>query len=286
MKSLALRDYLVEFAAVFALVYLSAGVVIVNAMTIPTEQSATGTLLVGRHPGLVGIALAQACVLAAVLSASVGISGGYANPAILLSLWVFGRCDSARAAWLLGAQIVGAASAGLALRFTFSDEVLEAARLGTPHLSELAYPALAADPIPGSAWWSAVFAGIGIEFVLTFFLVFAIFGTVTALASSDAERAESQAGRIALAGGVAMLACVVFGYSLTGAALNPSRWVGCVLWEAFFLEPRVNRGPLADGLVYTAGPVLGAIAAGGLFFLGREKPTIKKAGQASKTRKR
>ena len=48
-------------------------------------------------------------------------------------------------------------------------------------------------------------------------------------------------------------------FPLTGAALNPARWFGPVMWEAL---TRRSREPLDDAFVYIAGPVLGGVAAG------------------------
>jgi glycerol uptake facilitator-like aquaporin len=86
---------------------------------------------------------------------------------------------------------------------------------------------------------------------LTFFMVFAIFGTLSA--GLDAR----QAG---LAGGAALAAGVLFAFPLTGAALNPARWFGPVFLEA--LGSQSTRSPWADALVYLAGPILGALLAG------------------------
>ena len=36
------------------------------------------------------------------------VSGGYLNPAITIMLWVFNRMASVKAAWLIGAQVLGA----------------------------------------------------------------------------------------------------------------------------------------------------------------------------------
>src|SRR5438067_4035541 len=168
MDSNLRRAYLIELIGTFALVYISAGVVCVNQMTTPSGQEPGTASLTGHQPGLVGIALAQGLILAAALAVTVPLSGGYLNPAITLMLWVFNRLDHRRTAWFVGAQAVGAALAGFCLRQTFDGLVLLEARVGTPHLNRLPYPDLD---------FGALIAGTGVELVLTFFLVFAIFGT-------------------------------------------------------------------------------------------------------------
>jgi glycerol uptake facilitator-like aquaporin len=86
--------------------------------------------------------------------------------------------------------------------------------------------------------------GVGIEGLLTFVLVIAVFGTAV----------DSRAPHIGGLGiGPAVLADVLVGGTLTGAAMNPARAYGPMLAGAFFPS---------YWYVYLVGPVLGAIAAG------------------------
>ncbi len=240
------RAYFIELIGTFALVYISAGVVCVNHLTTPSGQEPGIARLSGHQPGLVGIALAQGLILATALAVTVPLSGGYLNPAITLMLWVFNRLDHQRTAWFVGAQAVGAAFAGVCLRYTFTESVLLGARVGAPHLNSLVYPDLS---------FGALAAGTGIEFVLTFFLVFAIFGMTAEGSSPD---------RVGLMAGLTLSACVLFGFVLTGAATNPARWFGPALSE--YLLPHRTQSPFADVFVYLAGPVLGALVAGFVYF--------------------
>jgi aquaporin Z len=271
MKGVLWRALVVEMLGTFALVFIGAGVVCVNHLTLPAQQQPAAAAALAQHPGLVGIALAQGFILAVALAATMHVSGGFLNPAITLMLWVFGRLDSVRMAWLIGAQLLGGVLAGLCLRLTFSDSVLAEARLGTPHLSLHAYPELQ---------WSSLCSGACIELVLTFFLVFAIFGAIlkreawlaqdeTGRGTRPAPEASLQTVDARLAGvvaGLTLTACVVFGYPLTGAATNPARWFGTVLWEASLGSSSSRPGPFADLFVYIAGPVVGALLAGVVYF--------------------
>ncbi len=238
------RAYLIELLGTFALVYIAAGVVCVNQVTTSVEQAAGTAPLTLHQPGVFGMALAQGLMLAAMLAVTVPYSGGFLNPAITLMLWCFGRMDTGRAAWLIGAQLIGAVLAATCLRFTFTVDILQSAHYGTPHINPLAYEALTQ---------ASVTAGTAVELLLTFFMVFAIFGTLGA--ATDLRWP-------ALAGGAALTAGVLFGYPLTGAALNPARWFGPVFLEAI----GGARNPWADALVYVAGPILGALAGGLLCF--------------------
>lgn len=227
------RPAVVEMIGTFAVVFVGALAVCVSAMA-PANDVA--------NPGVLGIALAQGFILAAALSATVPVSGGFLNPAVTLTLWVFRRLEGRRAVWLILAQVVGAILAGLAVRFLFTEDVLRRARAGTPHLNEAAF---------GNTVLASVLSGIGIELVLTFLLTFAIFGTVLDL------RAPRLGG---LPVGLALAALVLVGYSLTGAALNPVRWLGPVIAEVSL--PGMEGAAFRDHTVYWLGPIAGALLAG------------------------
>jgi aquaporin Z len=234
------RIYLIELLGVFALVYFAAGAVLVNYLSTGGQDPATLPLN-GHQPGVVGVALAQGLILAVMLALTAPLTGGYLNPAVSIMLWVFNRLDTARMCWLVGAQLLGGVLAGLCLRMTFSVAVLQAAGFGTPHLNLQAY---------GNIFRDSLLAGTGIEFILTFFLTFAIFGLA---------RERGKAALAGLAAGAVLAAGVLMAYSLTGAAANPARWFGTVFWEWADSD---TRNPLADAFVYIAGPIVGALAAG------------------------
>jgi aquaporin TIP len=241
METKLQRAFAIELVGAFGLVLFSAGLPCINQMTQPGGMSGT-TPLTGHQPGIVGVALGQGLILAALLALTAPVTGGYLNPAIALMLWVFGRLETPRAATLIGAQFLGGVLAAVCLRFIFESDLLQAAHFGAPHVNALAYQPIAAPTL---------FTGALIELLLTFFLVFAIFG----LAGTDALRLGLVAGMIATG-------CALFGFALTGAALNPARWLGPTLVEAFSTSS--TRNPWADTLVYLAGPILGALL-GGVF---------------------
>jgi glycerol uptake facilitator-like aquaporin len=239
------RMYVVELVGSFGLVFFSAGAVCMNYLAVPANQPLGTTPLNVHQSGLVGIALVQGLMLAVLLALTVPISGGYLNPAITIMLWVFRRLDARRVIWLVGAQLMGAFLAGTALRITFDKGLLEFAHFGTPHLNLLAYHELSQGALAG---------GTAIELVLTFFLVFAMFG------AADGKGA-------CCAGGAVVAAAVLVSFPVTGAALNPARWFGTVIWEKWALGSVLGRSPFDDVLVYLAGPILGALLGGAFSFL-------------------
>jgi len=235
------RIYIVELLGSFALVYFAAGAVLVNYLSTGGQDPASPTQLNAQQPGVVGVALAQGLIFAVMLTLTVPVTGGYLNPALSIMLWVFNRLETTRMCWLVGAQLLGGVLAGWCLRATFSLGVLQAASFGTPHLNLLAY---------GNILRDSLLAGTGIEFILTFFLVFAIFGLA---------RERGKAALAGLAAGLVLTAGVIMAYSLTGGSTNPARWFGTVFWEWADAE---SRNPLDDAFVYIAGPIVGALAAG------------------------
>ncbi len=247
------RILFIELVGAFGLVFFSAGLVCINVTTVPPGATPTSPLA-WHQPGAFGIALGQGLILAALLALTVPVSGGYLNPAITLMLWVFTKLETPRATGLIVVQFLGGILAAICLRFTFAEAVLQSAHLGAPQINPLSYPTLGP---------SAHLSGAGIELLLTFFLVFAIFG----IASADPLRLGVVSGMIATA-------CVLFGFPLTGAALNPTRWLGPTLIDGILSSSA--RSPWADSLVYLAGPILGALLGGFFVFKIYQTPSEKK----------
>lgn len=255
------RAYLVEFLGTFAVVFFAAGVVMVNHLTTPSGQTPGAGPLTGHQSGLVGIALAQGLIVAVMLGCTVPVSGGYLNPAVTIMLWVFNRLDTLRASWFIGAQVLGAVLAGLCLSRMFDAAMVQESHLGTPHINQAAYGTLPADssrdgPMyrQGPLSHETLVAATVVEFLLTFFLVFAIF-------SLDPQGRQPH---VAGAGAGALLSAgVLAAYPLTGAAANPARWLGTVFWEWTLNRATTASGtPWAEIFIYCGGPIIGALLAG------------------------
>ena len=211
-----------EGVGTFALTFIGAGAILTTSFT-------------GGEPGLVGIALAHGLVLAIVVSATMNISGGHINPAVTLAMLLTGRIKGPRALGYVVSQLVGASVAGILLMFIFKSmgdvgaQAIVDCKLGTPNLAA------------GLSPWMGVF----VEIILTFLLVFAIFGTAV----------DPRAPKVAGFGiGLAVCVDILMGGPLTGAAMNPARTFGTLL------------GGLSDTAslwsqhwVYWLGPVVGAL---------------------------
>src|SRR5205814_2446518 len=94
--------------------------------------------------------------------------------------------------------------------------------------------------------------GIALEMAFTFLLTLVIFATIF-----DPRRPRL-GGTVA---GLALTASVLIGWNLTGAALNPARWLGAAVSQR--TVPTLQAQPVfADHSVYWMGPIVGALLAG------------------------
>src|SRR5262249_21088747 len=173
-----------------------------------------------------------------------------------LMLWVYKRIDDWRKlVGLVFVQLLGAAMAGglLFLIFRDNEALLNASSLGTPHV----------NPDLSRFWGTPVIAGAIVEFCLTFVLSLVVLGT---LIDPRAPKLLGPVGQwlAPLWVGLTMFALVLAAYPLTGAAANPARWFGPFMWEYGSEQLKALR-PQRDQLAYWVGPILGALAAGGIY---------------------
>ena len=177
--------------------------------------------------GLVTIAFAHGLVLAVLVSAFGAISGGHFNPAVTAAVLVAGKTQGVRTVLYFIVQSIGAICTGLFLVAVFPEAARVASRLGTPALADTV------DPL----------SGVLVEFVATLVLLFAVLGTAV-------DPRGPKIGGLAI--GLAVAADIMFAGPLTGAAMNPARWLG----------PALVSGNLANGWVYLVGPFAASIVAG------------------------
>ena len=212
----AWRALVAEVVGTFLFLFVAVGSILASAGVISGGGSA---------PDLVAVALAHGFSLGVLASALGAISGAHFNPAVTLGVWLVGRITTVRALWYVWAQAVGALGAGVALFLVFG-EPGRTAGLGTPSLGAGVTPLV----------------GIGVEAVLTMVLLFAVFGTTI-------DPRGPKLGGFAV--GLAVGADILIGGPLTGAAMNPARWLG----------PAVVAGNFSDWYVWWIGPFVGAAVA-------------------------
>jgi aquaporin Z len=209
-----------EFVGTFTLVFVG-----VSSICAAQQAGAGG-------PGLVGIGLAHGLAIAVMVAAVGHVSGGHFNPAVTAAFWVTQRQSTLEFVLYWLAQLSGGAAGAFAVTMFYSPDVWRRAALGTP--------ALATDVTP--------LFGTLVEAVLTFLLVFVIFGT-----AADKDSASGKVAPFAI--GLSYTAGILAGGVLTGAAINPARAFGPALIGRYW----------ANQLVYWLGPLAGGIAAGWLY---------------------
>lgn len=206
---------LAETIGTFTLIFIGAGSILADAMT-------------GGKVGILGIALAHGLAIATMVAATGHLSGGHFNPAVTAAFLITGRQPVERGIAYVVAQLIGASVAAFILTATFPEATRQAVHLGTPSLNE--------GVTPGT--------GIVVEAVLTFMLVFVIFGVAV-----DPRGPGMVAGLFI---GLVIAMDSLAGGALTGAAMNPARAFG----------PALFSNSWGSHYVYWVGPVLGgAIAA-------------------------
>jgi aquaporin Z len=211
---IAWKQCIAELIGTFAFVFIGAGAVLANVMP-------------GNQIGLLGIAAAHGVMMSVLVSATMHISGGHLNPAVTAAFVATQRMKWEDAGQYVVSQLVGASIAAFLLKAIYAEKVWQRAHLGTP--------------VMGAGLGEG--AGIFIEAVLTFLLVFAVFATAV----------DSNAARIGGFGiGLTIFCDILMGGPLTGAAMNPARAFG----------PALASGWWKGWAVYWIGPLLGGCAAG------------------------
>lgn len=208
-----------------------------SSRTMIAEAIGTFTLVfigvgaIANDAGLLGVAFAHGLAIAVMVAATAAISGGHLNPAVTIGFLATGRISIVGAISYIVAQLAGATVAAGLLLLTLRDQMLPIA-LGTPTPG----PELGAVQV------------LVIEGVLTFLLMFVIFGTA-------AVRAEPAVGGLFI--GLTVTLDILMGGPLTGAAMNPARHFG----------PALLAGPsyLAQSWLYWLAPVGGSVAASLLY---------------------
>ena len=207
-----------EAIGTFLFFVIGAGAVIVNAQT-------------GGEVGLLGIALAHGLALTVLATGFGPISGGQFNPAVTVALWLVGKVRTIEGLRYIVAQLAGAAAAGFTLKLAF----------GGFDAGDSWYT-VAGGGAPSLIYSLPQVTGIAVEAVLTALLTYAV------LLTAVDSRAPKMGGLFI---GFAVIADIMIGGPLTGAAMNPARWFG----------PALALGDLSGAVIYTVGPLAGAVAA-------------------------
>jgi aquaporin Z len=213
---------IVEFLGPFALVFMGVGAII---------QTQGGDV--------VAIALAHGLGIGLMIAAVGHISGGLFNPALTIGLWAARRMDQKRAIVYIVAECLGALAAAGCLTLVYRDIDRNAVNLGVPAVGH---------GILNPDFNLSAGNALVMEIILTFFLMFVVFGVAI----------DSRTGGRAIAGlaiGLTITMDVLAGGAVSGAAMNPARWFG----------PAIVQGDFTDFWIWIVGPIVGAVAAAVLY---------------------
>jgi aquaporin NIP len=196
-----------EFLGTYFLVFAGTGAIVINEMT----KSLT-------H---IGIAITFGLVVMALIYTFGHISGAHFNPAVTIGFLINGDSNKREALYYIFIQLLAGVTASITMYFLFGN----IASLGAT--------------VPRDTW-SQSFV---LEFILTFFLMFVIFG------SAVHGKAVKSFGGIAIGATVGLEA--MFAGPISGASMNPARSIG----------PAIVSGEYQHLWVYIVATILGSICA-------------------------
>lgn len=205
------QAYLAEFIGTFIFVFVASGTVLTN-------------VFVGDI-GYLGVAFSSGLILAAMIYATIAISGGYLNPAITMALWLGEKISFTTAIFYIFAQILASFTAAYLLLWIFGSKSMQFA-LGGPILGLNV----------------SVQSALIIEVILTGALAFAVF------AIAVDKRGPVSFGPLVV--GLIAVVSGIFAGPLTGAAMNPARAIGPLFVSQSYSQVLVwIVGPMAGSLV-------------------------------------
>jgi len=214
---------IVEFLATFFFVFLSCFSIVssaINAAESPALYDPSRVLVIATSHGLIYSALLFA-------TAATGVSGGYMNPAITLSMMTTRQMSFLKGLLYMISQFVGAILGALTLRLIIPDNFIGAnwGNLGVTIIGNNI----------------TVLGALLIEFLLSFLLVFVIFCVaISPVGVGDLAP---------LSVGFTLFVCSLCAVPFTGASLNPARSLG----------PAIASGKYTHIWIYFSAPFVGAL---------------------------
>jgi len=212
-----------EFIGTFTLIFIGVGSIVADYLS-------------GGKVGLTGIALAHGLAIGGMVSATAAVSGGHLNPAVTIGLWSVKKINSVNAFGYVIAQCLGGIFAAFIIKLCVPADALVAVDMGTPALGH------------------GVTAQMGLitEIILTFFLVFVVYGTAV----------DSRAPKLGgLFIGLTITLDILMGGPICGGAMNPARFTG----------PALMGGGLQNAWIYWVGPIVGGVLAAQIYKTQLEK---------------
>lgn len=204
--------------------------------------------------GLVGVSLAFGLTVLTMAYAVGHISGGHFNPAVSFGLFAAKRFPGSDLLPYIASQVVGAIAASGILYLIAS--------------SQPEFTLAGSNPFATNGFGEHSPAGYSLlgaivtEFVMTFFFLLIILGSTDRLAAS---------GFAPLAIGFALTLIHLISIPVTNTSVNPARSTGPALFAGLEL--------IGQLWVFWVFPILGAIAAGWLYYTVFEVPTASELAE-------
>ncbi len=235
------RAVAAEFIGTGLFVFIGTGTVVAVSATLTDFGTA-----------LIAISLAHGLAIAVMVAATARISGGHINPAVTFAAALTGKMKVSTAVLYVAAQLAAAVLAVLLLKGIVAGPMEGA--LGAHGLN--VYESTFGTGILDDQVGDGAGAGLLLEGVLTFALVFVVFAT--AMGPKGLNHLAP------MAVGLMYLANSLIGVPMTGASMNPARSFG----------PAVVANIWSDHWIYWLGPLIGAAIAALIYqyvFLEREE---------------
>lgn len=221
-----LKAYVAEFIGAFALLFCGVG------------AAAARSSLSGPVDTNVGIALAHGLAIAVMVGAFGGVSGGHFNPAVSLGAFICKKLSAMNLVLYCLFQIVGAVAAVFVLKQFYGETPMVNIAYGLP---ELGAPLQELHEKPLLLFTGTEARGLFAELIMTFFLVIVVLGTAVYKGGIPAAP---------LMIGLTITASALAGGALTGAALNPARYLGSAMVSGQFGQAHVYLiGTFGGGLL-------------------------------------
>jgi len=214
------RAWFAESVATFGLVFFGT-----ISITLAVVSFGSGLSV----QAIVMISLAHGAAIGLGVYAFGHVSGAHINPAVTIAMMVTRRIGIPDGFGYIAFQLIGAVAAAFAHKLILPQG--EKVHFGT-------------QGGPSELLGGSVAAGLGVEIILTFFLLTMVF-----MAAVHKKAASGFAG-IAIGGMIFLIHLI--GVPLTGASVNPARTFGPALVSGFW----------EFHWIYWVGPIIGAVIAG------------------------
>ena len=214
------RAWLAESISTFALVFFGTISITLAAVVFGAGLSV---------PAIVMISLAHGAAIGLMVYTFGHVSGAHINPAVTIPMMITRKIGIKDGIGYIVFQLIG----GIIAAFAHKAFLPKGAQVN-----------FGVQSGPSALLENNVMSGLGVEMILTFFLVTVIFMT--------AVHKKAPAGMYGLAiGGIIFLDHLI-GVPLTGASMNPARTLG----------PAIASGFWEFHWIYWVGPIIGGIIAG------------------------